>query len=439
MFNLGFLFCQQVSLSTMIPLMVIYRKSLSMRSKHIEEGFRKNPWEGRILFALFSLLIVVLSFSFHPSSPKAEFPRFGQNDFLEYWSAYHLAAAGKDYTNPELVSEIEIPLGWGEPRPLMMWNPPWTLSILSPLLRLEFDTASRVFLSLNLFCLLLTTALMLDIQGLSPRLLPFAFLFASCSVPVFFTLHLGQVSILLLLATTGFYWSLCRGRDFIGGIFLFLLTIKIHVVFLFLLSVFPLLSGKRIVSLILGAFFAAFSVLLHLFFLLPGALTNWMSRGKYSGHPLLVDVYQWRTTSVVTLVRDVFEQSYQLAPPVLMFGIPLLASSILLGWEWRRRRELSIRYLSPGILPLSCLFSPFAWIFDASVGVLTQLTLFQRAFSSDSDPSTRRWIIFSSLSLQILVLFQVVIFQSSYEYYWHYNLTLFLLWYFSVWRTKQCR
>ena len=58
------------------------------------------------------------------------------NDSLQYWAAARLLImCGNPYSTDEML-ELQRSVGWHDPFPLMMWNPPWTLSIVLPLANL---------------------------------------------------------------------------------------------------------------------------------------------------------------------------------------------------------------------------------------------------------------------------------------------------------------
>src|SRR5262245_1983579 len=57
-----------------------------------------------------------------------ELPLF---DFVEYWAAGRLNAHGENPYDPERVHELERQAGRTE-EGVLMWNPPWTLTLVMP-------------------------------------------------------------------------------------------------------------------------------------------------------------------------------------------------------------------------------------------------------------------------------------------------------------------
>src|SRR5215510_4874662 len=75
------------------------------------------------------------------------------DDFIEYWSASRLLLAGNNpYSTAEL-SVLQRPFT-GSETPLIMWNPPWTLSLLLTFGLLDYSASRWLWLILNLGLLL---------------------------------------------------------------------------------------------------------------------------------------------------------------------------------------------------------------------------------------------------------------------------------------------
>ena len=81
---------------------------------------------------------------------------FGENDFIQYWTAFQLHLNGLDCFDPKAVFELQKELAWKELRPLVMWNPPWILVLLSPIMFFDFILSAKLFLILNIVLLFLS-------------------------------------------------------------------------------------------------------------------------------------------------------------------------------------------------------------------------------------------------------------------------------------------
>ncbi|NDC36940.1 MAG: hypothetical protein EBZ48_02685 [Proteobacteria bacterium] len=81
-------------------------------------------------------------------------------DFLQYWTAFQLVQQGQNPYDPQLMLALQKSLGLTAELPVMMWNPPWLLLLLSPVLHLELSTALAAWRIISLLlsiasCLLL--------------------------------------------------------------------------------------------------------------------------------------------------------------------------------------------------------------------------------------------------------------------------------------------
>lgn len=66
------------------------------------------------------------------SHEKTLAERGGVNDFVEYWAAAHLLWTTNNPYAPDQLFALQRTVGWAKEVPLLMWNPPWTLSFILP-------------------------------------------------------------------------------------------------------------------------------------------------------------------------------------------------------------------------------------------------------------------------------------------------------------------
>ena len=72
------------------------------------------------------------------------------SDFVEYWSAGRLnLAGGNPYGSDELFA-LQREYGCPKDRPVMMYNPPWTLPFVMPFGALDYGTGRLAWLLLSL-------------------------------------------------------------------------------------------------------------------------------------------------------------------------------------------------------------------------------------------------------------------------------------------------
>ncbi len=152
-------------------------------------------------------------------------------DFIEYWAAGRLNLARDNPYDPARMLAVEQEAGWGPPGPMMMWNPPWTLTFVMPLGVLPFPLARGLWMVCQLG-ITLGCAIALWRYYSGPRDREWiAVLLAAAFAPLFLSMKYGQIGPLILLSATGFLLSLARGRDGMAGAWLALASIKPHIVY----------------------------------------------------------------------------------------------------------------------------------------------------------------------------------------------------------------
>jgi hypothetical protein len=82
-------------------------------------------------------------------------------DSVQYWASARLLIMSGNPYSPDEMLELQRTVGWQDPSPLMMWNPPWTLSIVLSLGFLPYPLAQILWLFMLLGVLFLSSDLAL--------------------------------------------------------------------------------------------------------------------------------------------------------------------------------------------------------------------------------------------------------------------------------------
>src|SRR5689334_13988397 len=83
---------------------------------------------------------------------------FGTRDFIQYWSAFQLWQSGANPFDALQVLRLQERTAFPGPIPVLMWNPPWLLTILSPILNRSFQSAAQLWVICNALLFLLIAA-----------------------------------------------------------------------------------------------------------------------------------------------------------------------------------------------------------------------------------------------------------------------------------------
>ena len=298
---------------------------------------------------------------------------FPPRDFVEYYSAAKVSAAGGDpYDGAQLLPvQREVT---GEPErktAVSLWTPPYTLAIYAPFALFPFHTAHFVWLLAQ--TILLSTSVELLARRYAPhhsawlaQLIGFGF------SPFFWNLHFGQNTGFLLLGLAGFLWFRPT-RPMLAGCFAALTAIKPHLLAVF--GVFLLWDawsrdGRRalfggVCVLALGSLFAL-AVQPHIF--------DWFLEAlRRPTVPETTRLADWQLPLLSYHFRHALDPNR-----FWMQFLPLGTACVaVIVWQWKCRIDW------PSTLPwavvLSCLVAPYGgWIFDLTVLILPVLYVFGR-------------------------------------------------------------
>ena len=251
---------------------------------------QSSPIARHARFAALGLLIVAVALAFLVSRSPRHFGDWGTYDFIEYWAAGQVATLGGNPWDAAQLQVIELAAGRANHTPLMMWNPPWLLVLMRPVLQLPFPHAASVWMGTNL--VMATMASVLIVSGYrrsrleASDLMPAAIV-TFASVPAVITPQQGQVSILLLLAVALLYWALRGRHDIAAGVGLSVLSVKPHLfVLVALLVAFTVVREGRW-RIVIGAVATMVTLVLATARISPSLLSDWSYaiRNTASGRP----------------------------------------------------------------------------------------------------------------------------------------------------------
>lgn len=318
------------------------------------------------LWALLALACLIFVAEIICLQQRQHFQWLASNDFIEYWSAGQLLRRGQNPYDFQALYAIEREIGWAKERPLAMWNPPWLLVLIYPLLLLPFQVATVLWLALSLEMLLGCVAIIwrLFAAPSSPAQWVVPLLAAVIFTPALLTLHMGQVSVLLLLGIAGFLHFEGKGKDFWAGAFLVLLTLKPHVTYLLWAAVIWWVIIQRRWQVLWGLGGALLVLCALLTPLRPTWALDYLSALRYP--PLY-----WRAPVLGTVLR-------------ILFGwdrtwLQYLPSLILCPWVLvvlhRRQAAFVWRDVASPLLLLSIPTAAYGWSFDQLVLLLPYLQI----------------------------------------------------------------
>lgn len=326
------------------------------------------------------------------------------NDFVEYWSAARCFAGGSNPYDPGNILNEERRAGWNSARPLMMWNPPWTLPLLLPFSRLSYWTDRGVWYGLNLVLTFVIADWFWRYYGGRRSRRGISWLAVALFFPAGLALYLGQISPMLLAGLAGFLWSVRKNWPWAAGVFLFLLTLKPHVVYLLWIFLLLWVVQTRQWKMLLGlasslALFSSIVIsrnpsIFHQFF---------QSVSSVSG-PLRFQTPTWG--EALSSFFPGLGAWIRSLPSVAGIGI-----GVVLWIRWRNSFSWD-RHL-PTVLLLSVTTGIFSWTFDWIVLLPVLISILVRIQTN----LIHSFRVVCGLALVLIVAFVQPLFIHNYLYY----------------------
>ncbi len=281
-------------------------------------------------------------------------------DFVEYWAAARLTLDDRNPYDGLLLLPLQQAAGSEFDEAVMMWNPPWSLPAVLPLGLLAAREAQLLWFLVNLVVMAFSADRLWLLLGGDPRRRWLGLVAAFLFLPTIFSLHIGQISPLLLLGAVLFLECTQRAeRDprwyYLAGSATVLLAIKPHLAYLLWvgLAVDALTRGRWRVLVggaLAGLVCAALPLVLnpHVWHQYLDAMANRPPS-------------QWASPTLGTVLRMAFGAGYF----QLQF-VPVAAGLVWFGWHrWKNRGNWDWQEQLPVVLLVSFALAPYgAWPFD---------------------------------------------------------------------------
>ncbi|MFM7152072.1 MAG: glycosyltransferase family 87 protein [Gemmataceae bacterium] len=333
---------------------------------------------SRLAVMVFALVVVTVGIGWNLSRLESFPPKMPPLDFVEYWAAANLLARGENPYDPARMEIWERRAG-REDDVLMMWNPPWVLPLVLPLVHTSLDMGRFYWLILHLGAILGSAALLWNVYEGRPGWIGIGMALSLLWFPTFEVLRLGQITPLMLLGAGAFLVLERRRWDFAAGAVSCLLAIKPQLLYLFWLALLVWAVAQNRWRLLLGGAVTGLFLSAVALALRPSIFSDYwvLARQGPTGYA---------SPTLGYLARHFLNSphfAWQYAPMV-----PGLAWLVWYGW--RRRRDWAWSDAMPWLVGISLLTTMYgAWLFDLVLLLVPVLHLACRL----SGPVPARWRI----------------------------------------------
>lgn len=280
------------------------------------------------------------------------------NDFIEYWAAARLLLEGGNPYSAEQMLRLQNSIGWTDQRPLMMWNPPWTLSVVLPFGFFSFEVGRFLWLLVNLLVVVLCIDLSWRIYGGPKRYFWLPWALGLGFFPTLFVLRVGQITPFVLLGVIGFLFFVRKEQYELAACSTILISLKPHLLYLFWIALlFWIINRKQWKMLMMISIMLILSTAVPLS-LNPSIIAHFY-RSSIEAPPLY-----WVTPTIGCFLGTVMGTGkvwFKFLPMIL--GL-LLFSCVYwkrnkMDWVWERQM--------PILLLVSVSTAAYGWSFDLVV------------------------------------------------------------------------
>lgn len=287
------------------------------------------------------------------------------DDFVEYWAAGRLNLSGGNPYDPTQLHPLELQTGSIEGEAVMMWNPPWLLTLVMPFGSLEYGLSRTLWLLLNVLLISISLNHLWILYGGVYELRWLAIVIGFTFVPILDGLKKGQTSALLLFGVVGFLYFTKQRRWWLAGISLVLLAVKPHILYLFLLAVVLWAVDRKQWKIILGFLFTLIATTAIAWVINPDVIQQYFV--AIQNYPPA----DWATPTLGGILRIIFgiERFWLQFLPTLIGSLWLLLHWLKnkKNWDWLEQ--------TPILILVSTLTTAYGWSWDQTVSIIAVLQI----------------------------------------------------------------
>ena len=326
-------------------------------------SIRKHPFYKPLLWV--SSLILFAFLIWLGSSLVTNPKWFMGDDYVEYWAAGRLNLTGGNPYDPGQLHPLELQSGVIQGEAVMMWNPPWLLTLVMPFGALGYGLSRTLWLLLNIFLIAISLNQIWKLYGGDFDLRWLAIAIGFTFAPILDGLKKGQTSVLLLFGVVGFLYFAKQKKWWLAGISLALLAVKPHILYLYLLAVLFWVVDQKQWKIISGLLIAMITASAVAWLVNPDVIQQYLF--AIANYPPA----DWATPTIGGILRILFgTERFWLQFLPAFFGI-----TWLIYYWFKQRKEWDWLVQTPILILVSTLTAAYGWTWDQSVSIIAILSI----------------------------------------------------------------
>lgn len=368
----------------------------------------RSPYGGRSGLILIALLLFLSAMVVGHRSGMQSFngvveqvaAAYAQRDFAQYYAASQIARHGGDPYAPEGVLAVQRAVGYTGQYPVMMWNPPWLILLLSPFfLDWSFGAAALLWIVFNVAAMLIVVSLILDLARRPPgahgkqaesvsRIVPPPPLLIAAALtfyPWLDNLRSGQLGTFLLLFAVIGIWCFANRRDVLCGAAWAVLSVKAHLFLPFFAALAVIILSARRWRIALSALLTTGLLVLLADIFYPTLSGRWLSSLIHTADVTkVISVFEWRSETFVAWLRGIVYDLTGERADSLMLWLPLVVVGATLFITSFKLRHFPHWGPLLMLLAISVVAAPYGWFSDYTLVLPLQIVLVDRLSTAGS-------------------------------------------------------
>jgi len=294
------------------------------------------------------------------------FDWYSRDDFVDYWSAGRLNLLGINPYDSEQSRNLQTDAGIYNGGAVLMWNPPWILSILMPFAIFNYPFSRLGWLLISLLIVFLSSNTLWVLYRGNDKFRWVSWLLGLTFLPVLDLFQKGQTGVFILLGVVGFLYFTSQRRFLLAGVALSFLLVKPHLGYLFLLAVGLWTLSERVWPVIWGFIGAVLISILVAWIPNQNVISQYLF--AISNFPPLV----MATPTLGGIMRLLvgIEHAW------LQFLPPLIGSFWFLIYWYRNRKSWDWISQAPILIIISIVTAAYYWSFDQAVLLIAIIQVF---------------------------------------------------------------
>jgi hypothetical protein len=315
-------------------------------------------------------------------------------DFIEYWAAGRVILSSNNPYSPDQLFSLQKSVGWTKADPLMMYNPPWTVFFILPFCLDHYLLSKFLWFLFNMVLVFICGDWIWRLYGGSEKYRYVSLLITFTFAPVLIAIGVGQIVPFVLLGVVAFLQCEKLQKWWVAGLFLVLVAIKPHTLYLFWIALLFWVWDHKKWRLVLGSGAGGLTAIAVPMVFYPDVITGYI--GFILNQPPLFYISPAPGSFLRFLLGEERIWLQALPPCIGLVWFFSYWRENRKTWRWDQRM--------PALIFASLLTTPYGWSFDYALLLPAIMKVAIEAFQSQQKNAITQ-LLFIHLAINGTALF----------------------------------